>query len=405
MALYAFDGTSNSDDGPEEEDTNVVRFREVYAGADFEYLAGVGTRLGAIGHVLGGLFGSGGRTRIEEMYDTLCDNFAQGDQQIDIIGYSRGAALAVHFANKIAKQGVNDTTDPAIRFLGLFDLVASFGLSFNNVLEFQKMNLFWNVDTLPTNVATCCHAMAMNERRESFDITRLAHNNSTTSLTEMWFRGVHGDIGGGNGNIARSNIALQWMLSAAAQVGVPINLTRAAEPRYNTDATQLAPISANKDLKVDRRREVKAADKLHPSVDATMAVNEVRHCRVLAAEKYNWSGVTIEADGQYEIRVAPGQTWQDGGITCGPDGWKTEDLPWYKESFTKFFEDKRRAKDENWFALMAALGDRDKHAQLIGNGTTLTGPHTYDLYFFANDLESRYGNNEGFIDVSIKRVS
>jgi hypothetical protein len=405
MALYAFDGTSNSDDGPEAEDTNVVRFREVYAGADFEYLAGVGTRLGAVGQVLGGLFGSGGRTRIEEMYDTLSENFTQGDQQIDIIGYSRGAALAVHFANKIAKQGINGTPNPSIRFLGLFDLVASFGLSYNNVLDFQKMNLFWDVETVPSNVLNCCHAMAMNERREAFDITRLRADSSNTKLTEMWFRGVHGDIGGGNGNIARSNIALQWMLAVAHQANAPINQVRAGEPRYNFDANQLAPISANKDLKVDRHRKIEAEDKLHPSVDVTMKVNDVRFCRVWAAEQFNWSGVTIEAGGSYEIAVPPGQTWEDGGITCGPQGWRTEDLPWYKEGFAKFFEDKRRANDVDCFTLMAALGDRDKHSQRVGQGTTLNPTETYDLYFYANDLKSRYGNNEGFIDVSIKRLS
>lgn len=404
MALYAFDGTSNSDDGPEEEDTNVVRFREVYAGADYEYLAGVGTRFGAVGQVLGGLFGSGGRSRIEEMYDTLCENFTRGDEAIDIVGYSRGAALAVHFANKIAEQGVNGLTNPTIRFLGLFDVVASFGLSFNNVLDFQKMNLFWNVESVPSNVDICCHAMAMNERREAFGITRLQQDSNATDLTEMWFRGVHGDIGGGNGNRLRSNIALQWILSRAQLAGVPINQVRAAEPRYQVDTTQLAPISGNKDLKVDKHRKVEASDRLHPSVDATMAVNETRRCRVFAAEQFNWSGVTIEAGGRYEISVPEGQTWDDGGITCGVDGWKTEDLPWYKESFVQFLEDNRRAKDENWFALMAALGDRDKHSVLVGLGTVLVPSETYDLFFFANDLKARYGNNEGFVEVIIKRT-
>lgn len=405
MALYAFDGTSNSDDGPEKEDTNVVRFREVYAGADFEYLAGVGTRLGAVGQVLGGLFGSGGRTRIEEMYETLCDNYAQGDQDIDIIGYSRGAALAVHFANKIAKEGINGTDKPTIRFIGLFDLVASFGLSFNNVLEFQKMNLFWDVENIPSNVSACYHAMAMNERRESFAITRLTADDANTQLTEMWFRGVHGDIGGGNGNTARSNIALQWMLSMAQGRDVPINHARASEARYNIDPTRLAPISANKDLKVDRHRQIRTIDQLHPSADARMAVGEERVCRVFAAEQFNWSGVTIESGAQYRIEPKPNQTWEDGGITCGPQGWVTEDLPWYKERFATFLEDNRRAKDQNWFALMATFGDRDKDAQLVGAGVTLTAPGPFDVYFFANDLKSRYGNNSGFVDVVIQRLT
>ena len=66
----------------------------------------MGARFAKLGHVLGGLFGSGGHTRIDEMYDELCVNWKQGDRIIDIIGFSRGAALAVHFANKIGKEGV-----------------------------------------------------------------------------------------------------------------------------------------------------------------------------------------------------------------------------------------------------------------------------------------------------------
>ena len=48
MALYAFDGTCNADDDNDGEDTNVVRFKELYEGQDVEYLEGVGTRFGAM---------------------------------------------------------------------------------------------------------------------------------------------------------------------------------------------------------------------------------------------------------------------------------------------------------------------------------------------------------------------
>ena len=66
MALYAFDGTWNSDEDEPIEQTNVVRFSELYIGNNTEYVTGVGTRFHKLGHVLGGLFGSGGRTRIRK---------------------------------------------------------------------------------------------------------------------------------------------------------------------------------------------------------------------------------------------------------------------------------------------------------------------------------------------------
>ena len=106
MALYAFDGTGNIDETDDAQDTNVVRLKELYIGGETHYVPGVGTRLGAIGKVLGGALGLGGRSRIEDMLDVLKDNFKNGDTTIDVIGFSRGAALAVHFCNKLNKEGV-----------------------------------------------------------------------------------------------------------------------------------------------------------------------------------------------------------------------------------------------------------------------------------------------------------
>ena len=109
MALYAFDGTWNSDEDKLVEQTNVIRFAELYVGNNTEYVSGVGTRFGKLGHVLGGLFGSGGHTRIKEMYDELCDNWEQGDHIIDIIGFSL-----------INETNGYDTGDHVLKSLGDF---------------------------------------------------------------------------------------------------------------------------------------------------------------------------------------------------------------------------------------------------------------------------------------------
>ena len=49
MALYAFSGTWNSDEDKPGEETNVVRFTELYAGNNAEYVDRVGTRSGKSG--------------------------------------------------------------------------------------------------------------------------------------------------------------------------------------------------------------------------------------------------------------------------------------------------------------------------------------------------------------------
>jgi len=409
MALYAFDGTWNLDEATDSQDTNVVRFKELYMGNNAEYVEGVGTRLGKLGHVLGGLFGSGGRTRIEELYDELCENWEQGDQVIDIVGFSRGAALAVHFANKVGEQGVklsSGQVDKArVRFLGVWDIVGSFGLSFDTFINFQDINLGWRIDTVHQCVESCFHAMALDERRETFNVTRLDPDHKYGNIREVWFRGVHSDIGGGNENETRSNIALQWMLDQGRACGLNFNETKARLPRYS-EVDRFAPVSENKDVKIDPRRKVGQGDAIDPSaLPLELAVGESHTCEVLAESKYNWSGVGLKAGASYSFFVPEDDTWDDASITCGPAGWESEQLPWYKEGIVKAFEKRRRLKGANWFALIGALGDEDIELFLIGDkAEPYKAPHDAELYLFANDLPSKYHNNKGSLLVTITRT-
>src|SRR3954468_4907938 len=129
MALYAFDGTWNSekDAGEYDKNTNVVRFKDLYASTKFFY-KGVGTKHGFLGKIVGGAFGVGGQERIAEARRDIAKQFSAGDRDIDVVGFSRGAALAVDFANVIADDGVmvNGVNErPPVRFLGVWDVVAA----------------------------------------------------------------------------------------------------------------------------------------------------------------------------------------------------------------------------------------------------------------------------------------
>jgi uncharacterized protein (DUF2235 family) len=220
MALYAFDGTWNSQKTEDltteaveyDGNTNVVKFRDAYDGTTF-YIQGVGTRLGWLGRFFGGAFGVGGRSRLAEARQALEKNLASGDRDIDIVGFSRGAALAASFAHRLHKD--HGRALP-IRFVGLWDLVGSFGLPLSlGPLKFQEYNIGYRFD-VPASVRHYYHALALDERRQTFRPTRLigAH--------EVWFRGAHSDVGGGNGNVGLNCIALCWMLRKAAASGLPI---------------------------------------------------------------------------------------------------------------------------------------------------------------------------------------
>jgi uncharacterized protein (DUF2235 family) len=225
MALYAFNGTWNSEKTddvatPENEsqsNTNVVHFKAAYAGPVGYYCNGVGTRVSFLGQVLGGAFGVGGQTRLEEAMQALKGRVIGGDRDIDIVGFSRGAALALAFANRVAKEIKVNDRPLRIRFLGLFDVVGSFGIPFNVwPFRFQEYNLGYEL-TLPPVVEYCFHALALDERRDTFRPTRVH------GACEVWFRGAHSDVGGGNNNHGLNTIALCWLLQKARACGVPVH--------------------------------------------------------------------------------------------------------------------------------------------------------------------------------------
>jgi uncharacterized protein (DUF2235 family) len=265
MALYAFDGTGNENQDVDERDSNVVDFFEAYIDPKKNddpdeshgslYLKGIGTRAKTfIGRGPAEAFGLGGHRRIRQAMDRLENNMEAGDSIVDVVGFSRGAALAISFANEIATKlpGVS------IRFVGVFDLVAQFGL------PGQHLNA-GHVVTLPSNVECCRHAMALDETRALFPLTRLCdrHGSHDERLVELWFRGVHSDVGGGNGNRGLNWISLHWMFLNAKRASLPI--PQAAIDKNVADRGLPQQISDHK-LDAEHRRKFFANDCLHSSV-------------------------------------------------------------------------------------------------------------------------------------------
>jgi hypothetical protein len=210
--------------GPEFKNTNVFRFVQAYSkhsGTNDFYVAGVGTRFDRIGGALGGVFGLGEVARIKEAYDGLCLNWVtRHDTVIDVVGFSRGAAPTLEFFHPVSKRGIRRPggdevieANPLIRFLGVWDTVGGFGLA---NLGNTELNLGHHLELPRKNLRYCFHALAIDERRPSFLPTRLP------GAYECWFRGVHSDIGGGNGNRGLNDIAMHWMMSKAKAAQLPI---------------------------------------------------------------------------------------------------------------------------------------------------------------------------------------
>jgi uncharacterized protein (DUF2235 family) len=241
LAVYAFDGTWNDRD----EMANPTNIAKLYDAAerenpgDNEYLVGVGTN--PVSEYPCGLTGCGASERVWSAYRALIRRYNEGDTDIDIIGFSRGAAEAREFANLIDREGIPDfstartrrvyvegrgiaeVTDydrvyPEIRFMGLFDTVASMGIPGDDSNPGFDLSI-------PPNVLTVRHAIAENENRREFPLSSAVDldNPNDPRIEERGFPGAHSDVGGGyEGNNIASRYPLAWMWQEAVAAGVPL---------------------------------------------------------------------------------------------------------------------------------------------------------------------------------------
>jgi RHS repeat-associated protein len=280
LILFAFDGTRNDESNPKTL-TNVVRFRDLYKDEDsdvqFFYITGPGTEDPRSGiqhpwYLGGNLADAGasftGKERITFLIDDLRRQ-ADGTPDetvidIDVVGFSRGAAQARDFANQVARATRNnwyEYTDEAgatqcqrvnLRFIGLFDTVLS--------VHRGSYNL-----GIPEAFRHVAHAVAVNEYRNLFPVESIAQGQFGSVPVpgqvriERGFLGAHSDVGGGfaNGDLAR--VALVWMVNQATAAGVQMNApsneqtTIIANPVFHDNSSNLfastgpAPTSTSED--------------------------------------------------------------------------------------------------------------------------------------------------------------
>lgn len=264
MALYAFDGTGSEDRNGADPDSSVLDFFRAYDGGPRNdnpslpigslYLKGIGNRSRAfVGNNAPEAFGVGGHRRVRQALDRLENNLETGDTVVDVIGFSRGAALAVSFANELAGK----LPRVSIRFMGLWDVVGQFGA------PGRRFNAGHDLG-MPPNVMRCYHAMALDETRLFFPLTRLSETDSDAGcLLEVWFRGVHTDVGGGNGNRGLNWISLNWLFENARRDGLPIKWTSVVA---NSADSKLPQQISRHDVDPHNRRAILSTDLLHASV-------------------------------------------------------------------------------------------------------------------------------------------
>jgi uncharacterized protein (DUF2235 family) len=261
------DGTWNTPHGPSATvtDTNVRKLYMALVNDDSQlkyYDSGVGTDGTPLDHMTGGAMGEGLFQKLQDCYAFLSNVYDPGDS-IYLFGFSRGAFTARSVAGMIAGFGVpsinmdNETvskifqayreSDPVskktqkdqltatyglqdvnVEMVGVWDTVGSLGIPgiFFNALNSKKYGF------LDTSIHPCIkhgfHAVCIDERRAQFQPT-LWTNEDGSDLTnnaqveQVWFPGVHCDVGGSYPESQLSDISLSWMLQKAKKHGLIIS--------------------------------------------------------------------------------------------------------------------------------------------------------------------------------------
>jgi len=220
--IFCFDGTCNSPQDSDNyfEDTsisNILKLHIFFGGklsphnsANINtpnqqsfYYSGVGTRGNWLKRKFNALFAPpyGDMDDIidEAMFD-LNTHFSDGDE-IFIFGFSRGAAIARMFAAKL---------EHSVKFLGVFDTVAATRGSLDlNPDSFPASGIVFENGSIGDHIEEALHLLSLDEKRILFQPTLF---NQDKRATEVWFAGVHSDIGGSYWFDGLSDITLQFML-------------------------------------------------------------------------------------------------------------------------------------------------------------------------------------------------
>ncbi len=121
------------------------------------------------------------------------------------------------------KNSVADITN--IKFIGVWDTVGSLGIPVPFWGSLGERELLFH-DTEPSKIIDHArHAVSIDERREDF-LPTLWSEKKGLDLQQVWFAGVHADVGGGYENPGLSYCAANWVLSEANTFGLEF------EPHY-----------------------------------------------------------------------------------------------------------------------------------------------------------------------------
>ena len=216
---------------------------------------GTGSKLDA---AVGGATGAGLEENVSQAYRFLVENYAHGDQ-ISVFGFSRGAFTVRSLAGMVYKCGVVDRAKPKVDerieealtlyrserrpdhadlekfrerhsitrevyLIGVWDTVGARGIPAGKLGKIYSEWKYGFHDTqLNRMVRFAFHAVALDEQRDAFEPalwTQSDHAEAGQVVEQVWFPGVHSDVGGGYRERGLADGGLAWMQLKAKNAGI-----------------------------------------------------------------------------------------------------------------------------------------------------------------------------------------
>ena len=261
IAIFC-DGTWNTPDKFENGkpcQTNVVKLANALSQYSADgtvqklfYNIGIGGEGSLISRVYDGATGTGISKNILQAYFFVMNNYEPGDE-LFLFGFSRGAFTVRSLSGLIRNSGIlnmkyldkipqaydlyrsrHPTYHPKefqatlfrktyavedvtrIKFIGVWDTVGALGnpLFLKGIVSTR--NEFHDTE-LSSKIENAFHALAIDEKRKNFEAA-LWHQQKGAkdqTLEQMWFSGVHSDVGGGYPETGLSDISLKWIMEKA----------------------------------------------------------------------------------------------------------------------------------------------------------------------------------------------
>jgi uncharacterized protein (DUF2235 family) len=154
-----------------------------------------------------------------ELDDAVCDlyrEFRKGSLKKTRVAPSSNGEAGSESTIDASPSALDDEVDDRyqnvpIQFIGVFDTVGAIGGPFPGFAEIlgHFVRIYFPDYKLHPSVQRACHALSIDDARKSFEPILW---EGDPRVKQIWFAGVHSNVGGGYPKDQMAYIALEWMI-------------------------------------------------------------------------------------------------------------------------------------------------------------------------------------------------